>query len=430
VAIDHEVTADHADPNSLERMPSDDPPHRVRPERFVAGGEALAHDADGRVVFVRGGAPGDDVEIETVEDKGDWSRAVVTRVHRPGPDRVEPPCPHRLEGCGGCDWQHLAVDAQLDAKLEIVRDAMRRTARLPDAEIHRGAAVPAEGYRTTVRLVGGRDGRAAYRQDRSHDTVSASGCLVAHPTLRPIIDTVRIDPGVEVTLRVSAATGEATARWDTRTGRVSDLPGTVAVGADAVLYEDVAGRRLRVSAASFFQSGPTAAKLLVDAVRRAAPELDTAERVVDLYAGVGLFAACAAPHATHVVTVETSRAAVADCRANLAGRAAYVELGQAGRWRPDRGMAVDVVIADPARSGLGKPGVGAVAESGAPVAVLVSCDPVAMARDTALLARHGYRHAGTEVLDLFPHTHHVECVTRFVRESATSTAVGGADWRA
>lgn len=391
-------------------------PSRVRPERFVAGGEALAHDAEGRIVFVRGGVPGDDVEVETVEDHGDWSRAVVTRVVVAAPDRVEPPCVHRREGCGGCDWQHLAVPAQLPAKTEIVRDAMRRTARLPDAEIRVGASVPADAYRTTVRLVGDDRGRAAYRKDRSHETVSADGCLVAHPNLLPLIDAIEITPGLEVTLRAAAATGECTAWWDTARGTVAGLPANVGIGADAVLHEEVAGHRFRVSAGSFFQSGPAAAALLVDAVRRAAPELETADRVVDLYAGVGLFAVAAAPHATHVVTVETSRSAVADCRVNLAGRPARVELGQAGRWRPDRRMRVDAIIADPARSGLGKPGVGAIAASKPPVAVLVSCDPVAMARDTSLLLRQGYRHEHSEVLDVFPHTHHVECVTRFVRE--------------
>ena len=401
---------------NLAAVASSEEPLLLRPERFVAGGEALAHDPDGRIVFVRGGVPGDAVEVETVEDKGDWSRAIVGRVVEPGPDRVEPPCPRRREGCGGCDWQHLAVPAQLRAKVDIVRDAMRRTARLPDAELHTGRAVPADGYRTTVRLIGDDSGRPAYRHDRSHDTVPAAGCLIAHPNLLPVIDTIELTPGLEITLRTSAATGELTARWDASKGTVARLPAAVAVGADAVLFEVISGHRMRVSAGSFFQSGPAAAELLVATVRRAAPELDQATRVVDLYAGVGLFAVAAAPHATHVVTVETSRAAVADCRANLAGRGARVEQGQAGRWRPDRAMDVDVVIADPARSGLGKPGVGTVAASGAPVAVLVSCDPVALARDTALLARQGYRHDGTEVLDLFPHTHHVECVTRFVRE--------------
>lgn len=402
--------------SSLAAVTSSEEPLLLRPERFVAGGEALAHDPEGRIVFVRGGVPGDAVEVETVEDKGDWSRAVVTQVRESSPDRVEPPCPRRREGCGGCDWQHLAVPAQLRAKVEIVRDAMRRTARLPDAEIRTGRAVPDDGYRTTVRLVGDDDGRPAYRHDRSHDTVPARGCLIAHPNLLPVLDAIELTPGLEVTLRTSAASGALTAWWDASKGSVSRLPGSVAVGADAVLFEDVAGHRLRVSAGSFFQSGPAAAELLVDTVRRIAPELEHASRVVDLYAGIGLFAVAAAPHAAHVVTVETSRSAVADCRANLEGRAARVEQGQAGRWRPDRGMDVDVVIADPARSGLGKPGVGAVVGSGAPVAVLVSCDPVAMARDVGLLARYGYRHDGTEVLDVFPHTHHVECVTRFVRE--------------
>lgn len=397
-------------------MSATNQPVVVRPERFVAGGEALAHDDTGRVVFVRGGVPGDTVTVETVEDKGDWSRAVVTSVVAPSPDRVDPPCPARLGGCGGCDWQHLAVAAQLPAKAEIVRDALRRTARLPDAVVTLGVAVPAEGYRTTVRVVGDDAGRAAYRRDRSHDTVPAAGCLVAHPGLLPVLDTIRIPTGAEVTLRISAATGEITARWDRRSGDVTGLPGDVSLGPDAVVHEDVAGHRFRVSAGSFFQSGPAAAELLVDAVRRAAPELDGARRVLDAYAGVGLFAVAAAPDAEHVVTVETSRSSVADCRVNLGERRARVEQGQVGRWSPDHGMTVDVAIADPARSGLGRPGTAALDSADAPVVVLVSCDPVAMARDAALLARVGYRHAGTEVLDLFPHTHHVECVTRFVRD--------------
>ena len=91
-------------------------------------------------------------------------------------------------------------------------------------------------------------------------------------------------------------------------------------------------------------------------------------------------------------------------------------MSSAGRWvewRPRAGETFDVAIADPARTGLGKPGVRAVAAAGAPVLVLVSCDPVALARDAALLRSHGYRHESTDVVDLFPGTHHVETVTRF-----------------
>ncbi len=387
----------------------------LRPERYVAGGEALARDDDGRVVFVRGGIPGDEVIAETTERKKDWRRAVVDEVIVPAPDRVEAPCPQRRRGCGGCDWQELAVPAQLPAKIEIVRDAFRRTAHLPDAVLTTGASVRPEGYRTTIRVIGDGAGRPAYRADRSHDAVAATGCLVAHPALRELLEDITVPADVEVTLRVSAATGERVALWNRHAGDVTGLPADAGVGPDAVVHEQVAGHRFRVSAGSFFQSGPAAAELLVAAVRRAAPELVGAATVLDAYAGVGLFALAATDPSSTLVTIESSRSAVADATANLAGRSASIELGQVGRWRRGRGQHIDVAIADPARSGLGRPGVGAMASSGAPILVLVSCDPVAAARDAALLAKHGYDHDGTEVLDLFPHTHHVECVTRFVR---------------
>lgn len=393
---------------------TDPPPAPLRPERFVAGGEALARDPEGRVVFVRGGVPGDQVDVVPIEDQGDWWRATVVRVAEGGPARVEPPCVRHHQGCGGCDWQHLAVDAQLPAKAEIVADAMRRTGKLPDADIRLGAAVGDRGYRTTIRVVGSRHGAAAFRQDRSHETVDADGCIVAHPRLSEIVGGLRVTPELEVTLRVSEATGAATARWDHERGDVEGLPDWVHSGSKAWLEEEVAGHRFRVSAGSFFQSGPQAAEMLVGAVGRAAPELTSAERVVDAYAGVGLFAVASAPPTAEVIAIESSRSAVADCRQNLSGRSHRVEQGQVGRWRSAKGERVDVAIADPARSGLGRPGVAALVAARPAVLVVVSCDPVALARDTELLGRNGYRHAGTEVLDLFPHTHHVECVTRFV----------------
>ena len=386
----------------------------LRAERYVAGGEAMAHEPDGKVVFVRGAVPGDEVSATITERKGGWSRAVVDEIVTPSPERVASPCPQRRLGCGGCDWQELAVAAQLPHKVDIVVDAFRRTARLPEAVIRPGAGVGPDGYRTTIRVVGDDDGRPAYRADRSHDLVPATGCLVAHPALRELLDTIVVDPGLEVTLRVSAATGDLTARWDRRRGDVPSLPAEVGVGPNARLTERLAGHDFRVSAGSFFQSGPEAAELLVEAVRRAAPELDGAAAVLDAYAGVGLFALAATDPGSLLTTIESSRTAVADARHNLAGRSATVELGQVGRWRPSDGSGFDVAIADPARSGLGRPGAAALAGARAPIVVLVSCDPVAAARDAALLHQHGYRHDGTEVLDLFPHTHHVECVTRFV----------------
>jgi 23S rRNA (uracil1939-C5)-methyltransferase len=383
----------------------------LRPERFVAGGEALARDDDGRIVFVRGAMPGDEVTVTITEEHGDWSRGVVDTIHEASPDRVQPPCVHRREGCGGCDWQHVAERAQLPAKVTVVVDALRRTGKLDDAVVRPAGSVPPGGYRTTIRVVGDGDRRAAFRMERSNDTVAASGCLVAHPALVAMLDRLVVPTGVEVTLRVSDATGEATALWDHAAGVVEGLPPHVATGPAAALTEVVAGHRVRVSAGSFFQSGPAAAALLVERVLATAPELRVAAHVLDAYAGVGLFAVATTAPTAYVVAVESSRSAVADCRANLGHRRALVECRQVGEWRPRE--TFDVAIADPARTGLGKPGARALAAAGAPVLVLVSCDPVALARDAALLRGHGYRHEFTDVIDLFPGTHHVETVTRF-----------------
>jgi 23S rRNA (uracil1939-C5)-methyltransferase len=123
-----------------------------------------------------------------------------------------------------------------------------------------------------------------------------------------------------------------------------------------------------------------------------------------------LFAATVVPASARVTLVEGSASACADARVNLAGRAATVIESAVEQWSP---TVADVVIADPARSGLGAEAAAVLAGCSAPVLVLVSCDPVSLARDAVLLGGLGYRHAGTTVLDLFPHTHHVETVTRF-----------------
>jgi 23S rRNA (uracil1939-C5)-methyltransferase len=388
----------------------------VRPDRFVAGGDALAKADDGRVVFVRGALPSELVTVEVTEAKRDWSRGHVVDVVEPSPQRVTPPCPYRRAGCGGCDWQHVDVSAQLPAKAAILADAMRRTGGLDDAEIIEGPSAPSRAYRTSVRVVGTPSGRTGFRRERSNEAIDVDECMVAHPALFDVLRDVTIDPGVELTVRVSEATGQMTAMWDRRAGEVKGLPDTVKAGANAALYEDVAGHRFRVSAGSFFQSGPAAAALLVDAVRRAAPELDGADHVVDAYAGVGLFGLAAVSASSRTTSIETSSSAVEDASVNLGGRAATIVRGEVGEWRADVDR-VDVVIADPARSGLGKPGSTALAAARAPVLVLVSCDPVSLARDAKLLRDLGYRHARTEVLDLFPMTHHVEAVTRFVADA-------------
>ena len=392
-------------------------------ERIVAGGEGLGHLADGRVVFVKGGVPGDVATIDLVDDRRDWARAALVNVEVESPQRMEPTCRARRSGCGGCDWAEIGAEHQLGLKADIVAEALRRTARIEHQPMI-GASVTRNGYRSGVRVVGTASHQAGFRRTSDDETIAAGRCEIAVPALAEMIESITIDPGLEVTLRASVATGEATARWDERLGNVDGLPSSVDIGFSASLIERVAGVDFVVSAGSFFQSGPQAADLLVDAVARFAPELSSARAVVDAYGGIGLFAATVVSPESDVWVVETSRSALADARINLDGRPGRTQLvrSEFGKWRPTRGdLRPEVIIADPARTGLGRPGVAAVVRSRPEVLVLVSCDPVSFARDAALLEKEGFGLERCEVLDLFPGTHHVEVVSRFVR-AGTLTA--------
>jgi 23S rRNA (uracil1939-C5)-methyltransferase len=173
-----------------------------------------------------------------------------------------------------------------------------------------------------------------------------------------------------------------------------------------------------VSIGSFFQAGPIAAEALVAAVDDAVGDaLAPGGHLVDAYAGVGLFGATiGARRRARVTAIESDGSAVAVALVNLAELDATVVDGEVGRWRPGGREGVDVVVADPARSGLGRPGVAAVVAAGAPRVVLVSCDPASLARDARLLADAGWRPGPVVLVDAFPDTFHVEAVTRFDRD--------------
>ncbi|MCU1387236.1 MAG: putative methyltransferase [Ilumatobacteraceae bacterium] len=371
---------------------------------LVVGGAALARQADGRVVFVSGALPGETVSAEVHSAKKDFAKADVRSVVHASPDRVEPACEAWHRGCGGCDWQHIDPAAQLRHKTAIVREALTRTARLVDPVVVAAGSVSPWAYRTTVRLATS-GASIGFRSRRSHDVVAIDACPVSAAVVNAEIAreaTARRsgrlpDSGDEVVIRTSIATGEVNS---------SNGKGPKA------LHEDVAGHRLRVSLGSFFQSSPQAADLLVAAVAAACGDVDLpTAHVVDAYGGIGLFGATVAASAREVTLIEGSAAACADARVNLAGRTARIVEARVEDWKA---VPADLVIADPARHGLDRQAAAVLVATGAPVIVLVSCDTGSLARDARILAGHGYRHDGTQVIDAFPNTAHIETVSRFV----------------
>jgi 23S rRNA (uracil1939-C5)-methyltransferase len=393
----------------------------VRAERLVAGGAALSRRADGRIVLVDDALPGELVEV-TVGRRHGADRGTVVRIVEPSPDRITPRCPHVADGCGGCDLAPLGHDAQLAAKRELVADSLRRLGRWREPVVVPGPPLDPWGFRTTLRLAV-TNGRAGLRRAASNEVVELARCLVAHPRLDELIVVGRFAGASEVTLRVGATTGERLALVHPTRDGVS-LPDDVqvvgadelAAGAEVSIHDELVGRRWRISAGSFFQTRADGAAALVDVVRTMAEDvLDRPSGVLlDAYSGVGLFAGALLDGRAdwRAVTAEHHGSSVADAHVNLSDLDARIVETSVERLRAPR---ADLVVADPSRLGLGADAAGVVASTRAERIVLVSCDPAAAGRDVGLLKSRGYRPVESIVVDLFPHTHHTEVVTRFDR---------------
>jgi 23S rRNA (uracil1939-C5)-methyltransferase len=400
-----------------------DPPAGAAPvpleltARVAAGGDVIGHLSDGRIVFVEGALPGEVVTAMVTETRRDFARARVVEVRVASPDRVTAPCPHRRRGCGGCPWQEIAPAAQVGLKEQILADALLRIGRIEAPVLAETIRLPATQYRTTVHLAVTADGRSAFRRRHEVAPLAIDSCLVAHPWIDGILGELLL-PGQRVaTVRVGVAGGERLVVLDRRASRRPSVPAGVEIvgpGRDAYVHEEVGGRRWRVSARVFFQPGPAAAEALAGAVDAAVGDaLGPGGLLVDAYAGVGVLGGIvAARRGARLLAVESHPAAARNAAHNLADLDATVVTAEVGAWPP---VKADVVIADPARSGLGRPGVGVLAACGAARLVLVSCDPASLGRDVALLSSAGYRLVETRAVDSFAQTVHVEAVSVFDR---------------
>lgn len=367
-------------------------------ERVAHGGVCVGHAPDGRVVFVRHTLPGEQVRVTVTEERRSYLRADAIEVIRPADARVEPPCPWAGPGrCGGCDWQHVAVPEQRRLKAAVVAEQLKRLAGVErDVVVE---AVPGDadglGWRTRMRFAVDDGGRAGLRRHRSHDVEPIGDCLIATPAAHvPDIVERSWPAGSEVVLDVSS-TGERALTI----GRHGEL-----------LTEHAAGRDWQVPVGGFWQVHPGAADALTAAVMEG---LGTAraDRCLDLYSGVGLFAGVLASTVSHVDAVEWDRRAADAARRNLRDVAnTAVHTDRVERWLAKHDDVFDVVVLDPPRRGAGRQVVDEIAARRPRQVAYVACDPAALARDVATFALHGYALASLRAFDLFPMTAHVECV--------------------
>ena len=378
-------------------------------------GEAMA-DFDGYNVFVAGGIPGERVVAEVVKVHRKYVSAKVVDVLEASPDRVEPPCPYYGE-CTGCQWQHLSYDAQLKTKHEKVTDALQRVGELADPPVSEVRPSPDQlGYRNHARFTINRDGALGFINRETRQFVRIDKCLLMHQGVNDLLEELQDHCGetTQLSIRAGKYSGDFLIQPYLVHPEIGVLTG------QKRYTESVAGQDFLVSSPSFFQVNVEQAAAAADVVRDRL-HLTAADVLLDAYTGVGTFAILLAPLVKRVIAVEESSAAVADAKQN-AGDLQNLEfvLGRTEDVLRNLPVKPDVVVLDPPRSGCQPRALESLIEMAPSRVAYVSCDAETLGRDLKILCQGGYRLDEVAPLDMFPQTHHVECVALLSRGESSS----------
>ena len=385
----------------------------LKPDGMGSQGEATA-EYDGMRVRVFAGIPGEEVQAEVIRRHRDSIAARVSDVIVPSDERVQPPCPY-FGWCTGCQWQHVRYDHQLELKRRAVLVALERGGGVLGPPV--AAVVPAPdvlGYRNHARFTVGPQGSLGFVNRDSRRFVRVDRCLLMHPWINQALSLLQ-DRCAETT-QLSIRYGVNTGKWLIQPALKTRVP--LASG-QKCHEEALLGRVFRVSASSFFQVNTLQAEGVAQLVRDRL-SLSGTELVVDAYAGVGTFAVLLAPFADRVIAIEDSASAVQDAEVNIRGLA-NVELARARteEMLDKLGRVPDAMVLDPPRAGCHPTALHAVLRRPPQRLVYVSCDPWALARDLQVLLSGPYKLEEVQPIDLFPQTHHIECIATLSLDTRT-----------
>ncbi len=381
-------------------------------EKVAHGGHFIARHG-GAVIFIRHAIPGEVCTVEITSTGATFNRADVVSVQSPSEFRVTPPCSfsHR-GGCGGCDFQHISDSHQRTLKSQVITEQFARIAKM-ELVVEVEKVGESSNWRTRAIATTNHDGKLGFYQARSHTVFPVTDCLICAEEINFPELAQRSLKG-DLRLEVSASnTGErAIAAAPTRgeeKARLTEGP--------ARLHEKVLGKTLEVSQASFWQSHKAAPTILTQVVLEFG-QFKKGDHLLDLYGGVGLFSAAIIDQVGEtgqIDLIEGSKIATADATRNFKDQPNIkIVTGDVAKHLP-RISRADVVVLDPPRDGAGKEVVTQIARLQPRTIVYVACDPAALARDTRYLADYGYSLVKIRAFDLFPMTHHIECVAQYSR---------------
>ncbi len=419
-------------------------------EKMIYGGDGLARNPEGKTVFVPFVLPGEQVDVTVLEEKTGFARATLNQLLQPSEKRIDPGCVY-FGQCGGCHYQQTEYPTQLEFKCAILRETLQRIGKFEwtnEVKIH--AAGP-WNYRNRTRMKVRMAGSFAlgYHRNSSHNLLPVRQCPISSPAINRVVQHLwqlgeagRVPQGVteieffadhddsallleiymlpgaaesaelpefvrDLQIRVPGIKGISF--FTQQPGRgTADLKQSI--GTTALNYQ-IGDKSFRVSAGSFFQTNRYLLRELVQAVVGDA----SGRMALDLYAGVGLFAAHLAKRFQQVFAIESAPVSARDLEVNLPKNVTAVNT-TAEQFLPKcHNLRPDLVVVDPPRSGLGDKAAKLLASLRVARITYLSCDPTTLARDLRVFLQGGYSVEEVRLIDLFPQTFHIESMVRLAR---------------
>ena len=379
---------------------------RIREMGLLGDGVAIFENEE---IGVFGGLSGELVKARIYRykrRKKDLVSAIVIDVIEPSSKRVTPPCKY-FTACSGCQWQHMDYSSQLIEKRNYVKRQMQLYENLNEVVIK--PTIPSYqqyNYRNHARFTVRFNGQLGFSNRITRRFVRVDECQIMDPLINETLSGLqgKCYETSNLSVRVGSATGD-------RLIQPTLLDSTIPYETGQKWYtEKINDTEFRVASPSFFQVNTKQAELMIDLVLDNL-DLHGDEVVVDAYAGVGTFAVELARKAAQVVAIEESSSAVEDSAHSMANLDnVEFKLGKTEDVLPTLTHKVDALIIDPPRVGCHPDALNSIVSLRPSKIAYVSCDPVTLGRDLDILVTGGYRVIKIEPIDMFPQTHHVECV--------------------
>lgn len=408
---------------------------QVKFHGISTGGDGVGRDGEGRTVFAPFAAPQDIAQVEIEDAKKNFARGQIIQLEAASPQRIVPPCPYYLPqngapSCGGCQIQHLNYQAQLDAKTQLVRDALQRVGGFDEPPVENCLASPQQfGYRNKMRFFIGANGEIGLHARRTHQVVDIERCPLAQEPINDVLQQmrdllrngrhnqvqnfrVRVDSQHKIALEITwdeATSEDKKAVFAALRARNSNL-----IDPNRQKLEETVGEtKFQLSAFDFFQVNSSLTPLLVQTALEMA-HIENGQRALDLFCGAGLFGVFMAKAGARVEGVDVKEHLNQNAHLNGLSARGFRDnaarfLRRAAQEKHAAKRRYDVVLLDPPREGAAEC-IAPLVQLQVPRLVYVSCDPATLARDAKTMAKQGYILRRAVPLDMFPQTAHVETV--------------------